>query len=94
MRQFPSSPRMNFLGTASFSSHPFFLILKGLISEEPSSKCFKHNCWCSEGIPTSRPTAWIHRFRRALFWRGKPQKAAVLSLQTLQVALGQLSAEQ
>lgn len=88
MRQFPSSPRMNFLGTASFSSHPFFLILKGLISEEPSSKCFKHNCWCSEGIPMSRPTVWIHRFRRALFW-----KVAVLSLQTLQVALGQLSAE-
>lgn len=94
MRQFPSSPRMNFLGTAPFSSHPFFLILKGLISEEPSSKCFKHNCWSSEGIPTSRPTAWIHRFRRASFWRGKPQKVAVLSLQTLQVALGQLSAEQ
>lgn len=41
--QFPSSPKMNFLGTASFSRRLFFLIFKGSISKELSSKCFEHS---------------------------------------------------
>lgn len=53
--QFPSSPKMNFLGTASFSRRLFFLIFKGSISKELSSKCFEHSRWCLDGVPMSRP---------------------------------------
>lgn len=62
MSRFPSSPRMNFSGTAPFSGHLLLLIFKGLISKEPSSKHFEHNRRCLEGAPASRPVVWSHRF--------------------------------